>query len=248
LSEWVLITVVGIYFLAGLIKGTVGIGFPTSSIAMTAMVTDARTAVAYAVIPMCLLNAWQIYRSGNLLGVLRRNWQLIATMTFSLGFFSLLAADVPIKQLTVILGVVIALFAVVTLWRTPPELPQRFDKLAQIVTGFVCGVIGGLAGLWAPPIILYLSARRVSALEFVQTVGVFLFAGSLVLFWGYWKTNIVNSSNALTSIMLLIPALLGFSAGEILRKYLSNEMFHKIMLVIFLFLGLNIIRNGLHMA
>ena len=52
-----------IYFIAGMIKGMLGIGFPTAAVSLLAQVTDTRTAIALVVIPMMVTNAWQVWRS-----------------------------------------------------------------------------------------------------------------------------------------------------------------------------------------
>ena len=175
------------------------------------------------------------------------NWPLVVSMSASIAIFSLLSAQVPIRWLTLLLGVVTALFAIVSLWRSTPELPERYDKPAQLVTGVVAGVIGGLAGIWAPPIVIYLTSRRVSKAVFVQVVGVVLFIGSFLLLLGYVQTGIVNEDNALISFALLLPAIAGFTVGEKLRNKMSNELFYKLILIMFLVLGLNFVRRSLFM-
>jgi len=247
MNEWLVVALIVIYFMAGAIKGTLGIGFPTAAIALTATLLDVRSAIGYMVIPMCLINAWQIYRSGNMLAVLVLNWPLVTTMVISIGVFSRLSVDVPIRWLTLLLGLVTVMFAVLSLWRKPPRLPAQFDRMAQLITGAVSGVIGGLAGIWAPPIIIYLMSRRVSTEVFVQTVGVLLFIGSFILLLGYTSTGIVNSENVLTSTLLLVPAVAGFSVGELLRRKISAQRFQKLVLLFFLLLGLNFIRRSLTM-
>lgn len=247
MSELFLLVIVVTYLVAGLIKGTLGIGFPTAAIALTATVVDARTAIATVIIPMCLINAWQIYRSGHLLEVLLRNWRMVITMVIAIAVFSVISVDVPIRWLTLMLGVVTSVFAILSLWRSPPPIPARFDNIAQLITGAISGVIGGLAGIWAPPIIAYLSSRRVSNTEFVQTVGVLLFIGSTILLWGYVRNGMVNSDNALFSTFLLLPAIAGFAIGEQLRKKIASDTFQKLVLLFFLILGLNFIRRALLM-
>lgn len=248
MSELILVVIVGTYFIAGLIKGTLGIGFPTAAIALTATVVDARTAIATVVIPMCLINAWQIYRSGHLKEVLLKNWRLVASMVIAIAIFSVLSVEVPIRWLTLMLGAITVTFAVLSLWRAPPRLPPRFDNIAQLVTGSISGVIGGLAGVWAPPIIVYLSSRRVSNAEFVQTVGVLLFIGSSILLAGYLRNGMVSSDNALFSTILLLPALAGFTIGEKLRSRIASDTFQKLVLLFFLILGLNFIRRAILMT
>lgn len=247
MSELILVVVVATYFIAGLIKGTLGIGFPTAAIALSATVVDARTAIATVIIPMCLINAWQIYRSGHLKEVVVRNWRLMVTMVIAIALFSIVSVSVPIRALTFMLGAITASFAILSLWKSPPKLPERYDKIAQFFTGLISGVIGGLAGIWAPPIIVYLSSRRVSNDEFVQTVGALLFVGSAILLAGYIKNGMVHSGNALFSTALLLPAIAGFTVGEKLRKRIASDIFQKLVLVFFLILGLNFIRRALYM-
>lgn len=247
MSEFILVVFFGTYFIAGLIKGTLGIGFPTAAIALTATVIDARTAIATVVIPMCLINAWQIYRSGHLKEVLMKHWRLVVTMMITIAVFSVISVEVPIRWLTLMLGVITSSFAILSLWRSPPALPARFDNIAQLVAGTISGVMGGLAGIWAPPIIVYLSSRRVNTAEFVQTVGVLLFIGSAILLTGYVHNGMVHSGNALFSTSLLLPAIAGFAIGEQLREKIANDTFQKLVLIFFLVLGLNFIRRALSM-
>lgn len=247
MSEPILVVIVATYFIAGLIKGTLGIGFPTAAIALSAMVVDARTAIASVIIPMCLINAWQIFRSGHLQEVIVKNWRLMITMVIAIAVFSIVSVNVPIRWLTFMLGLITVTFAILSLWRSPPQLPERFDHLAKFITGTISGIIGGLAGIWAPPIIIYLSSRRVSNAEFIQTVGVLLFIGSAVLLFGFIQNGLVHSGNALFSTSLLLPAIVGFSVGEQLRKKIAHDTFQKLVLFLFLILGLNFIRRAIYM-
>lgn len=53
------------FFVAGTIKGTVGIGLPTASLGILAQGFDPRMAVALVVFPMMVSNAWQVFRMGE---------------------------------------------------------------------------------------------------------------------------------------------------------------------------------------
>lgn len=245
MQESLIVAGIIIYFLAGMVKGTLGIGFPTTAIATFSLFVDARTAVAYVVIPMCVTNIWQIYRNGHLLEVCERYWRLIVAMILAMAIMSVISAEVPIRFLTAILAFGITLFAVLGLWKTVPLLPKQYDKPAQLIAGLTSGIMGGLAGVWAPMLITYLSSRRVSPAEFIQAVGVFLLVGSLVLLFGYTHAGVINSSNAPFSAFLILPALLGFSIGEQLRAGLDRATFEKYVLVFFLIIGLNLFRRAL---
>jgi len=244
MQESLIIAGIAIYFLAGMVKGTLGLGFPTAAVAMFSLFVDARSAVAYVVIPMCVTNIWQIYRSGGVRDVCKRYWLLILTMMTAIAFASVVSAQVPIKLLTIILAFGISLFAILGLWKSAPLLPEKYDKAAQFLTGMFSGIMGGFAGVWAPLLITYLYSRRVSPVEFIQAVGVFLLLGSLVLLLGLVHSGVINTGNAPFSAFLVLPALLGFSIGEQLRAGLDRKTFEKYVLVFFLIIGLNLFRRA----
>jgi len=123
-------------------------------------------------------------------------------------------------------------------------LNPEWDKQAQIASGVGAGVMGGLVSVWAPPILIYLTARRMPKEEFVATVGVILLLGSLVLFVSYQASGILSNSLLTVSSLLVIPSLVGFTAGETIRNRLSAQRFQRLLLWFFFLMGLNLIRRA----
>ena len=247
MTDQVLLVAVVIYCFSGVVKGTLGLGLPTTAVSLMAQVADPRYAIALVVIPMIVTNAWQVYRSGDTLVVLRQYWRLVLSMMCLIGIFSQLAINISGQLLMMILGISIGLFAAVNLWHQVPPLADRLDTLGQWVTGSVAGVLGGLSGLWAPPIVIYLGARQLEKDMFVRVLGTFLFLGSCVLFTGYWQVGIITREISFYSLLLIVPALLGFSIGERIRHRLSGERFRKWVLIFFLVVGLNLIRRSFYL-
>ncbi len=234
-----------IYFLAGVVKGTIGIGFPTTVISLMAQFTDARTAIGLAIIPMVVTNVWQVYRSRQIMWALSNFWVFWATMLVGIAAFTLLASTIPVTLLTLVLGVVIALYAATSLYKPVVKIPPQHDTKAQVVGGVVSGILGGLAGLWAPPIVIYLSARGVTKEQFVAASGVLLLSGSSVLLLGYWQHDLLSTSIMTLSCVLVIPAMAGMVVGERLRNLLTANGFEKVLLWTFLLMGLNLVRRAL---
>lgn len=236
---------IAIYVLAGTIKGLLGIGMPMTALGLTAQYTDARTAIALVIMPMLVLNLWMMYRCGNLVPVVRRYWRLSVALLVSIGGFTQLATRIDEATVAGWLGFVVILFAVVNLWRQVPPVPGRWDHPVQWGVGLISGILGGIAGIWAPPVVMYLHANRLDKDEFVRAIGWFLFVGSAVLFVGYRSNGIITGELALISTALLIPALVGFALGEKLRQRISTARFQRLVLWFFLLLGLNLLRRGL---
>jgi len=234
-----------IYFIAGVVKGTIGIGFPTTVISLLAQFVDARTAIGLAIIPMVVTNVWQVYRSRQIIWALSNFWIFWATMLVGIAVFTLLASTIPVMLLTLVLGVVIALYAATSLYKPVVKISPQHDTKAQLIGGVFAGAMGGLAGLWAPPIVIYLTARGVSKEQFVATSGVLLFSGSSILLFGYWQQELVSPSIMILSCVLVIPAMLGMVIGERLRNALSAKGFERVLLWTFLLMGLNLVRRAL---
>lgn len=232
------------YFIAGFVKGTLGIGFPTAAISLLAQFTDARTAITLVVIPMIVTNAWQIWRNRQIGWVLSNFWKVLVFMIIFIGLFSQISSAVPVALVTVFLGAVITLYAATTLYKPIFSVKPEHDSIAQLIAGTSAGIMGGITGVWAPPMMIYLTARGVTKAQFVATTGVLLFVGSTILFSGYWHADMLGPPIVLISCFLLIPSMIGMVLGERLRHRLSAQRFERLLLWFFLLMGLNLIRRA----
>ncbi|WP_135080653.1 sulfite exporter TauE/SafE family protein [Terasakiella sp. SH-1] len=234
-----------IFLCAGTIKGTVGIGLPTASISVLTQFYDPHSAIALVIFPIMISNIWQVYRTGESLRVLREYWLFGLMLMVFILIFTNMSTTIPVKTLMIILGSVVVLFALSSLFIHPPKLPHRFDKSIQFIAGSLAGGMGGLTAIWSPPMVIYLVSKRLEKDDFVRASGLLITMGSLPLLAGYWINGLMTGPLALTSLSMMIPTLIGFSLGEMLRKKVNGEVFQKVLLIIFLLMGLNIIRRAL---
>jgi uncharacterized membrane protein YfcA len=114
-----------------------------------------------------------------------------------------------------------------------------------VIAGILAGLMGGLTSVWAPPMAVYLAARHVPKTEFVRASGLLIFLGSLPLAAGYIHQGYLTGELTLISLALLVPAFAGFALGEALRQRMSEQTFRQALLVVFLLMGLNLIRRAL---
>lgn len=231
--------------MAGTIKGTVGIGLPTASLGILTLVLDPRTAIAYVLLPMTMTNAWQVYRAGDIRGAFARYWPLAACIVVFIGLTLALTANAPDRLLIGALGVVIVTYVIAALTGWSPVIPDRLDRPAQVLFGTLAGILGGLTSVWGPPMLIYLAARQVRKAEFVRATGFLIFLGSMPLLTGYIIQGFLTRETGLLSVALLLPTFAGFWLGERLRGRMSEDRFRLIVLLIFLAMGLNLLRRAL---
>ncbi|QIE56951.1 sulfite exporter TauE/SafE family protein [Pikeienuella piscinae] len=234
-----------VFLLAGTVKGALGIGLPTTVIAVLSQVTDPRVAIAVGLLPVITSNLWQVYREGGWREPFLRFWPYAATLGVSIFLFSGVAAEATPETVTLATGIAIAIFAAANLYRRPPPLPRRWERPAQIGFGLASGVMGGLTGLWSPPLLIMLLSMRLPKSEMVRSMGLLFLLGGAPMFAGYVVNRLITMEIFLWSLVMLIPTFLGFTLGERVRRKMADARFQKAVLVFFLLMGLNMIRRGL---
>ncbi|MEM9060117.1 MAG: sulfite exporter TauE/SafE family protein [Pseudomonadota bacterium] len=242
----VLLIAFAVFLLAGLIKGLIGIGLPTASVGMMSQVIDPRVAIALMVFPSLISNAWQVWRMGDLFGAIGRYRVFLGTLCSLILLLSIFVTGVvPTETLMLVLGLVICLFSIMSLTFRPPHIPARHDRLGQVLSGTAAGTLGGLTGIWAPPMVTYLVGRATPKDEFVRATGVMILIGTIPMIAGFWVNGMLTGSLALVSVAMTIPALAGFQVGEVVRRRLDADRFRNAVLIIFGIMGLNLLRRAL---
>src|SRR4051794_1756287 len=102
-----LLVLTGTFLLAGSVKGVIGLGLPTVSLALLTVAFDLPTAMALLLVPSFVTNLWQSVVGGNAGTILRRLWPflLMATVTVWIGAAALTRVDTAL--LTALLGVLL---------------------------------------------------------------------------------------------------------------------------------------------
>ncbi|PLS20366.1 sulfite exporter TauE/SafE family protein [Neptunicoccus cionae] len=232
------------FLFAGCVKGIAGIGLPTAAIAGMTLAIEPRVAISLILFPMLGINGWQWLRGGHVLRTILRYKVFATVLCIGVVVTSVLARDVDDRWLAGALGVAILIFVAVS-WRGwLPPVRAEHDTLAQFGFATLAGGIGGLTAAWAAPLGMYLSVRQVEKDEFIRATGFLVAVGSIPLAVSYAQLGFLGGPLALTSALMIVPALAGYAIGEKVRNRLSPAYFRNTILLVFLILGLNLIRRA----
>ena len=233
------------FLVSGTIKGVAGIGLPTAAIAFMTLFLDPRTAIALVLFPMLGSNFWQMIRGGEFRRTAKRYWIFAAILFAGVSGTSFATQGTSDRALLAILGVVVLIFVAISWKKMLPPLADKYDKAAQVCFALLAGVIGGMTAAWGPPMAIYLHARGVDKDEFIRATGFLITVGTLPLVVTYAQIGFLSGQLAAISFAMLVPTLIGFTAGETLRRRMSVEAFRNAILILFLVLGLNLIRRAI---
>src|SRR5215813_5327431 len=107
-----LIFVGAVFALAGLVKGVIGLGLPTISMGLLAIVMSPLHAAALLLLPSFVTNVWQMAAGPALGTVLRRLWPMMAAVCIGTWAGLGLMTGTTARFGTALLGVALALYAI----------------------------------------------------------------------------------------------------------------------------------------
>ena len=235
--------VLGAFFLAGIIKGFLGIGLPPAVMAILTLVMDITIAISLLTLPIIFTNLFQYMKCENRIEIAKKYWLLGISIMISIFLTSFFIMSFPKAVLMVSIGFAMITFSLTQMFGTKISLGH--GPMWHASVGLFSGILGGLSSIWSPPIAMYLLAHNVSKSEFIGATGFLFFAGSIPLAIGLTLAGVLTIDTVLHSMMGLIIVLVGFCVGEWLRNYVKQESFRRVVLWAFLIMGARLIAVGI---
>lgn len=243
LDQFSLCVIMGVIFLiGGLVKGALGQGLPTTTIALLSFFVTPLEAIGLNYLPMLALNGWQFWKADNKGGIISGYWLLATSLLVVIALSAFFAVSVGNANLPIIIGFVIIVFSGLSLIGFNLNIKNRHDSIWQLLVGTIAGIIGGLTSLWGSPLIMYLLTRPLTPKQFVDISGFLLLVGCLPLSIGYYQTGVLSLETMLVPALVAIATgLIGFQIGAAFRARLASAFFKKLILIIFMLMGLRML-------
>ena len=214
-----------VFLLAGAVKGLVGLGLPTITIALTSLVLPLTESIALIALPTIFTNVWQAAIGGNFRVIVRRQWPLIVPLAIALYLTMWLVGQKGPNWAFLVLAAVLILYSGLGLLRIRLHIHADLEKPLAPVIGVVSGFVAGLVGVQIIPLMPYLQGLDIKPSELVQSLGVVLCATSLTLTVSLLNFGLLDGPRAIVSAAAVVPALAGMWVGQQIRLRLSVEQF-----------------------
>jgi len=234
----------GIIF-AAFVKGVTGLGFPVIGLPVAAQFLDAQTTVVTISIPAFLLNIIQTFQSGVPTAMVRRFLPAVLLLIPGAVIGTALLARVPGPLITFILGLIVTLYAGLSIWRLHLVIRPAHERWAGAVLGLGAGVVGGATGMFSPPLVIYLTALQLPKDAFVSAVSLCFLAGQIPQLVSFVAFRLLTGQRLGIAALFCVLSALGFLLGIRLQRVLSQRLFAKGVLAVLLVVGLNLLRYGL---
>ena len=244
-SPEILALIAATFLIAGTVKGLVGLGLPTITLALLAAVIGLKDAIALTLIPAFVMNIWQSWAGGALVQILRRFWTWLVAICIGIWFGTSVLAAADSSVLTALLGVLLVIYSAYSLATPQIAPPGRREPWLTPLFGGVAGVMAGMTGALMVPGVLYIQALGMNRDMLVQTLGVTFLVSTIALLGSFSQFGLLSRELVVTSSLALVPAVVGMALGQRLRKRLAEERFRPVFFAALLGFGIVIVGRSI---
>jgi hypothetical protein len=233
--------IAAIFFLAGLVKGVIGLGLPTVAMGLLGLFMAPAGAAALLILPSFVTNVWQSLSGGSFLRLAKRLWPMLAAAFIGTVWASGMIAGDHATLAASGLGVTLVVYAALGLADRRMNVSPRAERWAGPLVGVATGLITGATGVFVIPAVPYLAGLRLERDEMVQALGLSFTISTIALAVGLHRHDALPAAALSASMFAVVPALAGMAFGARLRKQSSPARFRRWFFIGLAVLGLQIL-------
>lgn len=244
---WAFLAACGVALVAGVVKGAIGFALPLILMSGMSLFLDPLIALGGLIVPALLSNVLQAFRHpiAEVKEAIRENWRFIAMVCVMILIVAQIVVYLPTQAFYLVLGLPVVGLSLVQLFGWRLRIPPGREHMAQWSIGGLAGVLGGITGSWGPATVLYLLALETPKQRQMLVQGVVYSLGAVTLVLGHLQSGVFYWATAIFSGLLMVPTLAGMAMGFWIGDRLDAERTRKIILIVLVIAGLNLIRRGL---
>ncbi|WOH82763.1 sulfite exporter TauE/SafE family protein [Bradyrhizobium sp. BEA-2-5] len=243
--DHLLIFIAFAFLLAGFVKGTLGLGLPTVAMGLLATTMAPGRAIAIVIVPAIITNIWQTFVGPYLRDILRRLWPLMIGTVVGCWLNAGALTGPYAAYGTVVLGVLLVIYAIVGLSRFSFKVARRDEKWIGGIVGVITGLISASTGVQVIPSMPFMQAIGMEKDELVQALGVFFTTATLALAFNLTASGLLTAATALPGAVAMAASFTGMFIGQAVRTRMHPEVFRRWFLIAMILLGLYLAGSAL---
>ena len=229
--------VIGVFALAGMIKGTIGLGLPAVAMGLLTLFISPFQAATLLIVPSMVTNIWQLFAEGHVLRLVRRFWSLLIGIIVGSIWSVFPTLGHGEFQSEALLGGMLTLYGLYGLFaKNMPNLAP-YEKYLSPVIGYLGGALTVATGVIVIPVVPFLQSLHLKRDDLVQSLGL-AFTVSTLCLAVFLQQNRIEAMpfDYKMALIALFPALVGMWLGTKIRYRIPEQKFRKVFfcgLVIF---------------
>ena len=229
---------------AGLLKGTIGVGMPVVALPLLSLFIDVKSAAMLLSMPLIFSNLPQALEGGKTGRCLMQLMPVILGMIPGLFLGVRDPVDARCDVAKIIAGLVLMGVGGVTLLAPKLQLQSRLALPAGITFGFFGGILGGIAAMPGPLVFIFLLAKGLRGKAFTKEASLYLVVSAGLLAILLTASRQFSWLDVSVSTAATLPVVLGMYAGQHMRDKIAPETFKKLVLIAIIAAAAELMRHG----
>lgn len=226
-----------VFLLAGLVKGTIGVGLPTVAMGLLGLVMAPAEAAALLIIPSLVTNVWQFAGGHHHRRLMRRLWPLLLTIFLATALGAGLITGSDAARASAALGAALMLYAALGLAKIHFTVTRQWEPWLAPLIGAATGAVTGATGVFVIPAVPYLQALGMEKEDLVQALGLSFTVSTVALAVGLASYGAFHLRAGGASLLCTLPALAGMLLGQWVQARVDAPTFRRLFFLGLLLLG-----------
>ena len=232
-----------IFVLAGFVKGVIGLGLPAVSVGLIGLLMAPAQAASLLVVPSTVTNVWQLVAGPDFRALVKRLWPMHLGVCVGVWLGSGAMVGDGAMHARFWLGVLLALYGLSGLFAPQPRVSPRMEVWLGPVIGVFTGIATAATGVFTLPMVPYLSGLGLNREKLVQALGLSFTICTVALTVDLAGAGALDRSTLMSSVLAVLPALLGMFVGTYVRGRISAALFRRCFFAGMLALGIELARQ-----
>ena len=244
--EPLLIFITAAFLLAGFIKGVIGLGLPTVSMGLLAVMMPPSQALAIVVVPAIVTNIWQTFVGPYLRDIVLRLWPLMLGTAIGIWLDRGMLTGPYARYGTVVLGILLMIYAAIGLGKFRFSVARPNEKWVGGIVGLITGAISAATGVQVVPSMPFMQAIGMEKDELIQALGVYFTVATLGLAFNLTSAGLFSAATALPGAIAMAASFAGMFIGQAVRTRMEPDSFRRWFLIAMIFLGIYLIGTAIY--
>jgi uncharacterized membrane protein YfcA len=244
--EPLLIAIAAVFFLAGFVKGVIGLGLPTVAMGLLAVSMPPAHALAIVIVPAIVTNIWQTFVGSYLRDIIRRLWPLMLGTVIGIWCGAGLMTGPYAHYGTIVLGILLVIYAMIGLSKFSFHVAPGHEKWVGGIVGLITGVVSAATGVQVIPSMPFMQAIGMEKDELVQALGVYFTVATLALAFNLTSAGLLSAATALPGAIAMAASFAGMFIGQAVRTRMQPDTFRRWFLISMIFLGIYLIVSAIY--
>lgn len=230
-----------VLFSAGVVKGVVGFGVPTISLAVLLAMGIHENILPVIAVACFLTNIWQALSGPHLIELFERFYFFLIASFVTTFSVNLMISEQHQDLSKLILGLTICLYLGFRLFTRNATLSVSQHYSSTTMFGLAQGAVTGISGSFLLPVVPFMQLSVDDREKYIQALGVVFCNMAIALSCSLAIKNDFTQSVSALCIAGTIAALGGMHFGKIYRQKMSKTLFEKAVLMTMLVVGVILI-------